>query len=238
MRRVLFLLAVVALVGLAWQAQAQQEAAPQFKDKREKVSYIVGMNVGHMLKNQDLDLDMTVVMRGVQDALNGVKPNMTPEDIQQTLQTFEAERAQKMQERAQKMQSSAQTNMEEGQAFLENNKKNPDVVTLPSGLQYKVLKRGEGPSPTATDRVTVRYKGTYINGKVFDSTAEGGDPVSFRVDGVIPGWQEALPLMKVGGKWELYVPSTLAYGPQGFEPIGPNTTLIFQVELLAINPPQ
>jgi FKBP-type peptidyl-prolyl cis-trans isomerase len=232
MRRVLILFAVVALVGLAWQVQAQQQgAAPQFKDKREKVSYIAGMNVGNMLKNQDVDLDMNLVMRGIQDAMNGVKPTMTPEEIQQTLQAFEAERAQKM-------QSVAQKNMEEGQAFLENNKKNPDVVTLPSGLQYKVLKRGDGPSPTATDKVTVRYKGTYTNGKVFDSTAEGGEPVSFQVNGVIPGWQEALPLMKVGGKWELYVPSNLAYGPQGFAPIGPNATLIFEIELLAINPPQ
>lgn len=230
MRRILIVLAVAALGALAWQVQAQQPDSPQLKDKREKVSYIMGMNVGQMLKNEAVELDLQTVLRGIQDGYNGVKPTMSPEEIQKIVQEYQAEQSQKI-------QSLAQTNAEEGQAFLEKNKQQPDVVALPSGLQYKVLKRGDGPSPTATDTVTVRYKGTFINGKVFDATAEGGEPVTFRVDQVIPGWQEALPLMKVGDKWELYVPSNLAYGPQGMRPIGPNTTLIFTIELLGINKP-
>ena len=228
MRRISILFAILALGLLASQALAQEAAAPQFKDQREKVSYITGINVGNMIKNQDTDLDANMVMRGIQDGLNGIKPKLSAEEIQQAVQAYEAEHAKKL-------QSMAETNVQEGQAFLDKNKKNPDVVTLPSGLQYKILKRGDGPSPTAADKVTVRYKGTYINGKVFDSTADGGDPVSFRVDQVIPAWQEALPMMKVGDKWELYVPSALAYGAQGFPPIGPNATLIFQIELLGVN---
>jgi FKBP-type peptidyl-prolyl cis-trans isomerase FklB len=228
MRRSSILFAVLALGITAGPALAEDAAAPTFKDQREKTSYITGIIVGNMIKNQYSDLDTKLVMRGVEDGLNGVKHNFTPEEIQQTVQGYEAEQAKKM-------QAMAETNIQEGQEFLDKNKKNPDVVTLPSGLQYKILKQGDGPSPAPTDKVTVRYKGTFLNGKVFDSTDDGREPVTFRVDQVIPAWQEALPLMKVGSKWELYVPSKLAYGPPGNPPIGPNATLIFQIELLGIN---
>jgi FKBP-type peptidyl-prolyl cis-trans isomerase FklB len=229
MRRLL--LTALALGLMVSQAPAQQPA-PAMKDLKQKVSYIVGMNMGNTLKSGEIDLDPALLVRGLQDALAGVKPPLSEEEIAQTMQAFEQEMIAKNNQQAQNVGTK---NKEEGDAFMAQNKTRPGVVTLPSGLQYRVLRAGNGPSPKGSDTVAVNYKGSLLNGTEFDSSYKRGTPATFRVDGVIPGWTEALQLMKVGDKWELVIPSSLAYGPSGAGGlIGPNATLVFEVELLSV----
>lgn len=206
---------------------------------QQRTSYSLGANIGGNLKRQvaDLDLDAKMLAAGVADALAG-KPALSETEIEEVLGAFQKEMQGKAQAR-QKAESEA--NAQKGEAFLAANAKKDGVKTTASGLQYKVLKTGTGKSPKATDVVKVHYHGTLIDGTVFDSSVQRGEPVSFPVEGVIPGWVEALQLMKEGDKWQLVIPAKLAYGEQGAGgPIGPNSTLIFEVELLAIesNPPQ
>ena len=228
----------LALALLAGQASAQEALptgqAPQVPDLKPKISYVIGHSIGKRIQGDQMDLDVNLLLKGIQDGLAGGPSQFSNEDTTKILQAFEA---QMKAEEPKRLAAAADKNLKDGEAFLEANKQKEGVVATSSGLQYKVLKSGSGPSPKPTDQVTVNYKGTLLNGEQFDSSYDRGQPATFGVKDVIPGWTEALQLMKVGDKWELYIPSTLAYGPRqpGAE-IGPNSTLIFEVELLAVQP--
>jgi FKBP-type peptidyl-prolyl cis-trans isomerase FklB len=206
--------------------------------QRDKVSYALGMNIalslGANLKRQGVDINSDVLAQALKDGLNGGKTLMTEEEARTTLMQVQTELQAKQQEKA---KQEADNNKKEGDAFLAANKSKPGVITLPSGLQYKIVKEGTGPKPTASDTVVCNYRGTLINGTEFDSSYKRGQPATFPVGGVIKGWTEALQLMPVGSKWDLYIPPDLAYGARGAgNDIGPNATLIFEVELLSIQP--
>jgi FKBP-type peptidyl-prolyl cis-trans isomerase FklB len=210
------------------------KAAPGYtlKTDKDKSSYALGMSIGTGLHRQGIPVDPAVVARGLKDAMAGSKTLMTEEEMKSTLQQLRAEVGK---EQAAKAHVAGEGNRKEGEAFLSANKSKEGVTALPDGLQYKVVKEGTGPKPTASDTVTVNYRGTLVNGKEFDSSYKRGQPVSFPVSGVIKGWTEALQLMPVGSKWELYIPADLAYGDNPPDPsIGPGDTLIFEVELLSI----
>lgn len=212
----------------------QASSNSPLKTNKEKASYALGMNVGSSLHRQSVDIDPDLFAQGLKDAMAGKKPLISEDEGRAALMQLQNEvRTQQ----AQKMKEEGDANKKEGDAYLAANKTKPGVVALPSGLQYKILKEGTGPKPTATDTVKCTYKGTLINGTEFDSTAKhGGEPSTFPVNGVIKGWTEALQLMPVGSKWQLFIPSDLAYGERGTPDgsIGPNSTLIFEVELLSI----
>jgi FKBP-type peptidyl-prolyl cis-trans isomerase FklB len=225
---------VVALgIGIALlTGQAFAEEKPALKSEKEKVSYIIGVNIGRNLKAQSVDVDPDLVDRGLKDALSGGKILLTDEEMKTTMTALQQELMKKHEEELKKL---AEKNKTEGEAFLAANKKKEGVVTLPSGLQYKVITEGKGKSPKATDTVTVNYTGKLINGTEFDSSYKRGQPATFALNGVIAGWTEALQLMKEGSKWELYIPANLAYGEKGAgNVIGPDSTLIFEVELLSV----
>jgi len=201
---------------------------------REKASYAIGLNIGKNLKNQGVELDLESFVKGVKESLSGAKPTITEKEMRDIFQAFQKE---VMAKQAEKAKVAGEKNQIEGEAFLADNKSKPGVQTLPSGLQYKILKEGTGPKPKATDSVTTHYKGTLIDGTEFDSSYSRGEPAQFRVNGVIKGWTEALQLMGVGSKWQLFVPSEIAYGKSGSgAAIGPNAMLIFEVELISIDP--
>jgi len=192
----------------------------------------VGLNVGKNLQRESIDVDPAIVEQGIKDALAGGKTLMTDEEAKAAMATLRAA-AQKNQEA--KMAQAGDANKKEGDAFLAANKTKEGVVTLPSGLQYKILTAGTGAKPTAADTVICNYKGTLINGKEFDASSKHGGPATFPVSGVIKGWTEALQLMPVGSKWQLFIPPDLAYGQRGAGgDIGPGATLIFEVELVSI----
>jgi FKBP-type peptidyl-prolyl cis-trans isomerase FklB len=198
----------------------------------DKVSYIFGLNIANNIKSQSeaagFKVNIDKLVEGLNDGLGGGDPTLTPEEIQQTMQAFE-------QMLTAKAESQAEENKQEGEAFLAENKQKEGVKTTKSGLQYKVLSGGKGKSPRATDTVTVNYKGTLINGKEFDSSYKRMEPATFPLNRVIAGWTEVLQLMKEGDKFEVYIPSELAYGPRGQgDVIGPNSTLIFEIELLEV----
>jgi len=200
--------------------------------KKDKESYAIGMNMGRSLKAQPVEVEPAIVAQGLKDALSGGKLALTDDEAKQILTELQGE-VQKTQEA--KMSQVSDANKKEGTAFLAANKAKQGVTTLPSGLQYKIEKEGTGPKPAASDTVVCNYRGTLINGKEFDSSYKRGQPASFPVSGVIKGWTEALQLMPVGSKWELYVPAEMAYGDRGAGPdIGPGATLIFEVELISI----
>jgi len=202
--------------------------------KKQKASYALGMNVGNGMRKQGVgaSVDATVVARGLRDALSGGKTAMTEEEMKTALQGLAAEVGAAQSAKA---KEASGPNRKEGEAFLLTNKSKDGVKTLPDGMQYKVLTEGKGPKPSASDTVTVNYRGTLINGKEFDSSYKRGQPASFPVSGVIKGWTEALQLMPVGSKWQLFIPADLAYGDHGpGGEIGPGDTLIFEVELLSI----
>ncbi|MFZ0732882.1 MAG: FKBP-type peptidyl-prolyl cis-trans isomerase [Candidatus Sulfotelmatobacter sp.] len=203
------------------------------KTQKEKDSYALGMSMGMGLHRQSVDVDPAVVARGLRDAMSGRKTLMTEEEMRAALQQLRAD-VNKQQEA--KAQSEGEANRKQGEAFLAANKSKPGVTTLPDGLEYKVLTEGTGPKPAANDTVTVNYRGTLIDGKEFDSSYKRGQPTTFPVGGVIKGWTEALQLMPVGSKWELFIPPDLAYGDRGAgADIVPGSTLIFEVELLSID---
>jgi len=201
-------------------------------DQKAKVSYGIGMNLGMQWRQQEVPIDPDVLMKGMKDAMEGNATLMTEEEMRNTLTAFQNQhRAQQMEKR--KLQG--EKNLTDGEKFLAENKTKPGVVTLPSGLQYKVIAEGAGDSPAAHDQVTVNYRGKLIDGTEFDSSYKRGEPATFGVSGVIKGWTEALQLMKPGAKWELYIPSALAYMERGSgAQIGPNSTLIFDVELVSV----
>jgi FKBP-type peptidyl-prolyl cis-trans isomerase len=213
----------IAVALIAGQSIAQEKVAPagprgELKTVREKASYSFGMMIGSNLKKQGVDVDVNLFIQGLREATAGGKLLLTEQQAGEAIQAFEKEVAAKK--------------AKESTDFLVQNKKRPGVRTTESGLQYKIVKPGKGPKPKATDAVNVIYRGMFINGDEFDSSA--GKPFTIGVDQVIDGWKEALQLMEVGSKWMLYVPAELAYGAQGQPPIGPNTTLVFELELVDI----
>ncbi len=202
--------------------------------QKQKASYALGMNVGTGMRKQGLNdkVDAAIVARGLRDALSGSKTAMTEDEMKVQIQALANEFRSAQEAKA---HEAGAANRKEGEAFLSTNKTKEGVQTLPDGLQYKVLTEGTGPKPTANDTVTVNYRGTLINGKEFDSSYKRGQPATFQVGGVIKGWTEALQLMPVGSKWQLFIPADLAYGDRGAGgDIGPGETLIFEVELLSI----
>jgi FKBP-type peptidyl-prolyl cis-trans isomerase FklB len=219
-------------------APAKTTAPTPLSTRQEKFSYALGMNqgsgLGAMLKKQSVEVDPKLVIQGFNDGLTGGKTQLSEQEAQAVLQEVGTEVRKAQQEKAQK---AAETNKAEGASFLAANKGKEGVVTLPSGLQYKVLTPGTGPKPAASDTVVCNYKGTLINGTEFDSSSKHGGPATFPVSGVIKGWTEALQLMPVGSKWQLFIPPDLAYGERGAGgDIGPDATLIFEVELVSIKP--
>jgi FKBP-type peptidyl-prolyl cis-trans isomerase FklB len=202
------------------------------KTLKDKNSYAFGMNIGRGLRQNSVDIDPAILMRGIKDVLAGGKTLLTDEEAQGMLTAIQNDLRKKQQDMR---QQAGDTNKKEGEAFLAQNKTKDGVIALSSGLQYKIVKAGDGPKPAATDSVICNYRGTLINGTEFDSSYKRGQPATFPVGQVIKGWTEALQLMPVGSKWELYVPPDLAYGDRGAGPnIGSNATLIFEVELLSI----
>jgi len=204
------------------------------KTQKDKASYAIGLSVGKSLQKDSIDIDTAILLRGLKDALAGGKTLLSEEEAKGAIGALQAEMRKKQEE---KMAIAGQANQKEGEAFLAANKAKDGVVALPSGLQYKILTEGTGPKPAPTDSVVCNYRGTLINNTEFDSSYKRGQPATFPVTGVIKGWTEALQLMPVGSKWQLFVPADLAYGPRAAGPdIGPNSTLIFEVELLSIQP--
>jgi len=206
---------------------------PEVKEEKDKISYSVGYQVGGDFKRQGVGLNPDLLLKGVQDAMSGGNPLMTPEEMNKTLVDLKKKIVAEQREEQKK---AAEKNMADGKKFLEGNAKKEGVKSLPSGLQYKVIQAGSGAPPKKTDSVTVHYRGTLIDGTEFDSSHKRGKPATFQVDRVIAGWTEALQLMKPGAKWQLFIPANLAYGERGAGPrIGPNSTLIFDVELIKVN---
>lgn len=215
-------LKLIVILGIVfWVSYVNAQENLALKSQKDKVSYIIGMDIGTNLKKQSIDIDSNILAKGVKDALSGGKPLLTEQEIQETMIAFQKEVMEKQKKR--------------GEAFLAENKNKEGVKTLPSGLQYKVIKAGTGKTPKLNNTVTTHYRGTLIDGTEFDSSYKRGQPVSFPVSGVIPGWTEALQLMQEGAKWQLFIPPNLGYGERGAGGvIGPNATLIFEMELISI----
>lgn len=199
---------------------------------KEKVSYCIGLEAGKNIKGQFKDIDNQLLKKGFDDALAEKAPALAKEEIAKILQALQHQ-VQEQQKAI--IEQLSEKNKTDGEEFLRKNKRDEDVVSLSSGLQYKILQSGSGPSPSMHDEVTVHYRGTLINGNVFDSTYDREQPAIFQVGRVIPGWIEALKKMRVGDKWQIFIPSYLAYGENGYGPIEPNSVLIFEMELLKIN---
>lgn len=198
---------------------------------KDKLSYSLGHNVGTNLKQQQIDVNIDVLLQGLKDGATGTS-TMKEEEIRETISNYQRERIAKQ---AEEQRKAGEENAKKGKAFLEENKKKEGVVALPSGLQYKVITEGKGKKPTDKDLVTTHYRGTLLNGTEFDSSYKRNEPATFPVNGVIAGWTEALQLMSEGSKWQLFIPAELAYGTRGGGgKIGPNETLVFEVELLAV----
>jgi len=205
----------------------------ELKDQKAKVSYSIGMTVGRDFKEQGIEVDADVLAQGIKDVVAGGKTLLTEEEVRKVIADYQQEMMAKLEAKA---KVDAEKNIKEGEAFLAENGKKEGVVTLPSGLQYKIIKAGTGKKPGKDDSVTVHYRGTLIDGKEFDSSFKRNEPVTFPVSGVISGWTEALQLMPEGSKWQIFIPSKLAYGERGAgAAIGPNATLIFEVELLKVD---
>jgi FKBP-type peptidyl-prolyl cis-trans isomerase FklB len=223
---------IVGICLLASVCWAKEQTSLTGQKARE--SYSLGYQFGQFLKQQGLEIDLKVYSAAIRDALGEKKPRLTKDEIRLTV----AELQKRIAAAEQKEQNErAAKNLAEGKAFLEKNKKKDGVRTLPSGLQYKVLKDGDGPIPQATDTVTVRYRCTLIDGTEFDPSSLRGESTTASISGMIKGWAEALQLMKVGGKWQLFIPPDLAYGERQYGPVQPNSTLIFELELLSIGKP-
>jgi FKBP-type peptidyl-prolyl cis-trans isomerase FklB len=226
-RAVLILIAALALAT----ARAAEPDKSILKDKNDKASYAIGLQIGRSWKNQEVEgLNPDLVAVGIRDALGG-KPLLNEQEVRETMTALNSELAAKRNER---LKAEADQNRQAGAAFLAENKKKEGVVALPSGLQYKVAVTGDGPKPSSNDMVRVHYRGTLIDGTEFDSSYKKGEALKFAVTGVIKGWTEALLSMPVGSKWQLFIPSELAYGEQRRPSIPPGSTLLFDVELLAI----
>lgn len=217
-----------------WLLTAQLSAgeAPALKTQKDKVSYGIGVDAARNLKRQGIEVDIDILVKGLRDELSGEKLLMTEDEFRATMSAFQAELRRKQ---AKNKRIAAEDNKKAGEVFLAKNKKRDGVVTLPSGLQYKILKAGKGGIPTEADTVELHYRGSLIDGTEIDSSYRTGQPATFKVSEVIAGWREALKLMPVGSKWQLFIPPELAYGARGSgREIGPNATLIFEVELISV----
>lgn len=225
MRKLIVPVMLSFLASTAIEAQ-EQEKKPE--TLAERVSYGIGLNLGKSLKSDGVPVSIEFLMKGIAAAIAGEDSLLSEEEIRLAMTELQDHMRQR-----QAMQ--AQENVKAGEEFLAKNKDRAGVIALPSGLQYEVLEEGNGPKPKVTDSVSVNYRGTLLDGTQFDSSYESGRPATFATNRVIPGWTEALQLMKVGSKWKLFIPANLAYGMQGFPPdIGPNSTLLFEIELLGI----
>jgi FKBP-type peptidyl-prolyl cis-trans isomerase len=234
MRKVVIVLIglVILLPFLSLATDEEKDTDVELKSFEQKLSYMLGQQIGNNIKESPTEIDVDIFVRGIKDSLKGNKSLLSDEETNQIRQEFSR---QIQESRNQKMAVQSEKNLKDGEAFLVENKKKEGIVTTDSGLQYKVLKKGDGPNPLATDKVTVHYRGTLLDGTEFDSSYKRGQPASFQVGGVIRGWTEALQLMNVGSKYQLFIPSDLAYGQRGAgQRIGPNSMLIFDVELLNI----
>ena len=234
-------LQIVAALGLglliASPLQAQDKKAEKpadkkadasgLKNQKEKVSYSIGINIGKNFKQQGVDFDLNAFVNGIKDGSSGKEGLLTEAEMQEVMMAFQKEMMAKQSEKGEKSKK-------EGDAFLAENKKKEGVKTTESGLQYKVIKMGTGPKPSKDDTVETNYKGTLVDGTEFDSSYKRKETATFPVTGVIPGWTEALQMMPVGSKWQLFIPSDLAYGSQGQGPIPANAPLIFEIELISI----
>ncbi|MHB1011926.1 MAG: FKBP-type peptidyl-prolyl cis-trans isomerase [Desulfobacteria bacterium] len=218
---------VVAISGAAFAADA-----PGLNGEKARLSYSIGMDIGGNLKRGSVDVDPDMLAKGLKDSYGAGKTDITEDEARRTIMAYQKARTAKQAEERLKL---GEKNKADGEKFLAENAKKEGVKTLPSGLQYMEITPGKGKSPKATDTVTTHYKGTLIDGTEFDSSYKRGEPATFQVSGVIPGWTEALQLMKEGAKWKLFIPSGLAYGERGaVRDIGPNATLIFEVELISV----
>jgi FKBP-type peptidyl-prolyl cis-trans isomerase FklB len=227
--RVMTILAVGVLAGLV---RAEDKTA--FKDPKEKASYSIGANWGNSLKRQEVEVDLEATIKGLRDGLAG-KSVLTDQELREALNALNQEIRAKMEDKRKRL---AETNKQEGEKFLAENKTKPGVITLPSGLQYQILAEGSGESPKSNDVVTANYRGTLMDGTEFDSSAKSGQPLVRPANMLIKGWTEALQLMKPGAKWQLFIPPELAYGERGAgAQVGPNATLIFEMELVSFKPP-
>jgi FKBP-type peptidyl-prolyl cis-trans isomerase len=223
---------MTVLVVLCLVTGANAAEAPAYKTDNDKQSYAIGVDLARNLKRQGITADTSALLEGLRDELSGTKLLMSEEELRMTLNAFQVNLKKS---RARALRAVAELNKEAGEAFLAANQAKQGVVTLPSGLQYKIIQEGSGKRPTANDTVEVNYRGTLINGAEFENSYRREQPPTLKVTGVIPGLTEALKLMPAGSKWELFIPPELAYGERGSgRRIGPNATLIFELELLAI----
>ena len=227
-----FILGTVVSLSLASMVMA--DGTNLLGTEKARVSYAIGMMLAHNWQQQGLEVDADIAARAVKDIQTTNATLLTQEEMQQTLTSFQKEFAVKQQQRRVEQ---GLKNKAEGEAFLAANKSKPGVQSLPDGLQYIVITNGTGATPAATDTVTVNYRGTLLDGTEFDSSYKRGQPAQFMVGGVIPGWTEALQKMTIGSKWKLFIPSELAYGERGNRNIAPNSTLVFEVELLDAKAP-
>ncbi len=207
------------------------EDAPVFKNQKEKISYGIGVGVARDFKRRGVELDVDTFLKGLRDELSGAKLLMTEQDLDRTMDAYALELRAKQEQADMR---AAEENKKAGEAFLAENAKKEGVVTLPSGLQYKVLKAGTGDRPTEADAVQVNYRGTLVDGKEIDSSYRKAEPTIVKLSGVIPGLREAFKLMPAGSKWQIFIPADLAYGDRKVYQIGPNATLIFEVELVSV----
>lgn len=236
MRFSLVLAGIVAVVTGGYLFAQNQEPAVsspvKLESTMEKGSYLIGHNIGSQLKGDDVDADINALIAGIKDGLSGKDSQIPAKDARTVMQAFQKA----VQDKASaKAKVAGEQNAKEAKEFLAKNAKKAGVKSTPSGLQYEVITAGDGATPKATDKVRTHYKGTLLNGEVFDSSYDRGEPAEFPVNGVIKGWTEALQMMKVGSKWKLYVPPDLGYGERGAGgAIGPNAALVFEVELLGI----
>jgi len=227
--------------GAAKPAAKPADAPVALTTDKQKMSYALGMSLGANLRAQAVDVDPAVMLQGIKDAIAGTKMAMTEDEMKAAINKLQADLRVKQEAKRKEMEESrklaGEANKKDGESFLAANKSKPGVVTLPSGLQYKIITEGTGPKPAATDKVVCNYRGTLINGTEFDASEKHGGPATFPVTGVIKAWTEALQLMPVGSKWQLFIPSELGYGERGAGgDIGPNSVLIFDVELVSIVP--
>lgn len=233
-KRTLVAAATLSLCCLSHSAWSEGNKATKLEDKKDKISYSIGMDVGKSIQKQKIELNPEMFLAGLKDGLANKYGLMTEDEVRQTLLAIQTEILEKQNS---EMKAMASKNLADGEKFLADNKKQKGIVTTPSGLQYRIIKEGTGDSPKATDTVTTHYRGKLIDGTEFDSSYSRGEPARFAVNAVIPGWTEALQIMKPGAKWELFIPPKLAYGESGIgQLIGPNSTLIFEVELVSVDP--
>jgi FKBP-type peptidyl-prolyl cis-trans isomerase FklB len=226
-RTAVMLSVALAVSGAAWAAGPQE-----LPGEKERLGYSFGMDIGSALRRQSIELDVDALNRGLKDAYTGGKTLLTDEESRREIEKYQQRI---MEQQAEAMRQLSEKNKAEGEKFLAENGKKEGVKTLPSGLQYKVITPGSGKSPKLSDSVTTHYKGTLIDGTEFDSSYKRGEPATFPVSGVIAGWTEALQLMKEGAKWQIFLPPALAYGERGAgRDIGPNATLVFEVELISV----